>query len=108
MAQMTKRIRELFEKVPTAIFATATTEGVPNAVPVGAKRVLNDSTILISDQFFNKTLENLLANPSVAVSFWEGHEGYQIKGTAAVETTGERFEETARWMEERRDRKSVV
>ena len=101
MAQMTKRIRELFEKVPTAIFATATTQGVPNAVPVGAKRVLNDSTILISDQFFNKTLENLLANPSVAVSFWEGHEGYQIKGTAAVETTGERFEETARWMEER-------
>ncbi|MDY0223177.1 MAG: pyridoxamine 5'-phosphate oxidase family protein, partial [Desulfobacterium sp.] len=44
---MSKRIRELFEKVPTAIFATATTEGVPNAVPVGAKRVLNDSTILI-------------------------------------------------------------
>lgn len=101
MAQMTKRIRELFEKVPTAIFATATTQGAPNAVPVGAKRVLDDSTILISDQFFNKTLENLLANPSVAVSFWEGHEGYQLKGTATVETTGARFEETARWMEER-------
>lgn len=101
MAQMTKRIRELFEKVPTAIFATSTPEGVPNAVPVGAKRVIDDSTILISDQFFNKTLENIIANPSVAVSFWEGHEGYQIKGTASVETAGARFEETAKWMEER-------
>jgi len=101
MAQMTKRMRELFEKVPTAILATATQDGVPNAVPVGAKKVLDDETILISDQFFNKTLENLIANPRVAITFWEGHEGYQIKGTAAVETTGQRFEETARWIDEK-------
>lgn len=101
MAQMTKRMRELFEKVPTAILATATHDGVPNAVPVGAKKVLDDETILISDQFFNKTLENLIANPRVAITFWEGHEGYQIKGTAAVETTGQRFEETAQWIDEK-------
>jgi len=101
MAQMTKRMRELFEKVPTAILATATQDGVPNAVPVGAKKVLDDETILISDQFFNKTLENLIANPRVAITFWEGHEGYQIKGTVAVETTGQRFEETARWIDEK-------
>lgn len=101
MAQMTKRMRELFEKVPTAILATATEDGVPNAVPVGAKKVLDDETILISDQFFNKTLENLTANPNVAITFWEGHEGYQIKGSVTVETTGKRFEDTARWIEER-------
>jgi hypothetical protein len=36
----------------------------------------------------------------VGVSFWEGHEGYQIKGSATIETSGQRFEETAKWIEE--------
>lgn len=101
MAKMTNRMKALFEKVPTAILATATVDGTPNAVPIGAKKIIDDETILISDQFFNKTLENLTANPNVAVTWWEGHEGYQIKGTATVETTGKRFEDTARWIEER-------
>lgn len=100
MAKMTDRIMEIFTKVPAAIFATATADGAPNAVPVGAKKVIDPETILISDQFFNKTAANLKSNPKVAVTFWEGHEGYQIKGTATVETSGPRFEETAKWIAE--------
>ena len=100
MAQMTERMRKLFESVPTAVLATATGDGSPNAVPVGAKKVIDDETVLISDQFFNKTLANLKANPKVAVSFWEGHEGYQLKGSVTIETSGERYEETAQWIEE--------
>jgi predicted pyridoxine 5'-phosphate oxidase superfamily flavin-nucleotide-binding protein len=100
MAEMTARMKELFVKVPTAILATATGDGAPNAVPVGAKKIIDDETILISDQFFNKTLANLKANPKVAVSFWEGYEGYQIKGTATIETSGKRYEETAAWIED--------
>ena len=100
MAKMTERIRKLFETVPTAVLATATADGQPNAVPVGAKKVIDDETILISDQFFNKTLANMKTNPKVAVSFWEGHEGYQFKGTVTIETSGARYEETARWIED--------
>ena len=100
MAKMTERMKELFKKVPTAILATATGDGAPNAVPVGAKKVIDDETLLISDQFFNKTLANLKANPKVAISFWEGYEGYQIKGTATIETSGKRYEETAAWIED--------
>jgi len=100
MAKMNARIRELFEKVPTAVFATVDADSRPNAVPVGAKKVLDDETVLISDQFFNKTRSNLEANPQVAVTFWEGHEGYQLKGRATVETDSPRFEETARWIED--------
>jgi uncharacterized protein len=100
MAEMTARMKELFVKVPTAILATATGDGAPNAVPVGAKKIIDDETILISDQFFNKTLANLKANPKVAVSFWEGYEGYQIKGTATIENSGKRYEETAAWIED--------
>ena len=100
MAKMNARIKELFEKVPAAVLSTASADGMPNAVPVGAKRVIDEETILISDQFLNKTRINLDANPQVAVTFWEGHEGYQIKGRATVETHGERFDETALWIQE--------
>ncbi|WP_367361112.1 pyridoxamine 5'-phosphate oxidase family protein [Syntrophus sp. (in: bacteria)] len=100
MARMTDRMKELFEKIPTVVLATADSDGKPNAVPVGAKKILDDETILISDQFFNKTLKNMKANPNVAVTFWEGHEGYQLKGSVVLETSGSRYEETARWIEE--------
>ena len=88
MADMTTRMKELFEKLPSVLLSTATPDGVPNCVPVGAKKILDDHTILISDQYMNKTLANIKANPRVAITFWEGHEGYQLKGTVAVETSG--------------------
>ena len=101
MATMTQRMKELFTKVPTAVLATATGDGTPNAVPVGAKKIIDDGTILISDQFFGKTLANMKANPKVALTYWEGHEGYQIKGTVTIETSGPRYDETAKWIEEK-------
>jgi hypothetical protein len=100
MAQMTERMMELFNKVPAVVLVTATPDGTPNAVPVGAKKIIDHETVLISDQFLNKTLANLKANPKVAVTFWEGHEGYQLKGTITIETSGKRFEETAKWIED--------
>ncbi len=97
---MTKEIMDLFQKAPATVFATSSPDGKPNAVPIGAKKIIDDETILISDQFFGKTLENMKANPRVSVTFWEGHNGYQIKGRVTIETSGARFEETARWIDE--------
>jgi uncharacterized protein len=100
MARLTDRMKELLIKVPTAVLSTASPDGMPNAIPIGSKKIIDDEMVLISDQFFNKTLANMKANPKVALTFWEGHEGYQIKGTATIETSGARFEDTARWIEE--------
>ena len=100
MAQMTDRMKELFEKVGAVALGTSTLDGTPNVVPVGAKKIINDETILISDQFLNKTLSNMKSNPRVSVTYWEGREGYQLKGTITIETSGTRYEETAQWIEE--------
>ena len=100
MAQMNQRIKEIFEKQETAVLATATKDGVPNVVPVSAKKIIDDETIIISDQFFLKTLKNLKDNPQVAIAVWDKLEGYQIKGKVTIETSGLRFEETAKWIEE--------
>ncbi len=99
MARMTERMKELFKSVRTAVLATATVDGEANAVPVGAKRVIDDETILISDQFFRKTRANLEANPRASVTFWDGHEGYQFKGSVTVQTSGPLYEQTAAWVQ---------
>jgi len=83
------------------VLSTVSEDGTPNAVPVGAKRIIDDEVVLMSDPFFNKTLANMKANPRLAVTFWEEHEGYQLKGSVTIETSGQRFEDTARWIDER-------
>ena len=99
MAKMSERVKEIFQKQHDVVLATASKEGIPNVVVVGAKKIIDDETILISDQYFDKTLANLKETPLAAVTVWEKAEGYQIKGTVTIETSGPRFEETARWIE---------
>jgi hypothetical protein len=100
MAKMNAKMKEIFEKQETVVLSTATKDGVPNVIPITAKKVLDDETILVSDQFFNKTLANLKENPQASITTWDNLEGYQLKGSVAIETSGPRFEETAQWIEE--------
>jgi predicted pyridoxine 5'-phosphate oxidase superfamily flavin-nucleotide-binding protein len=100
MAKMNARMKEIFEKQETVVLATSAKNGAPNVVPITAKKILDDETILVSDQFFNKTLANLKENPQASITTWDNLEGYQIKGSVAIETSGPRFEETAKWIDE--------
>lgn len=95
MAQMPTEVKDLLNKVKTVMLATADADGMPNAVPMGAKAVIDDETILLGDQFFNKTLANMQANPQASISFWEGMTGYQIKGKVEVTNEGPLFETMA-------------
>ena len=101
MASLNERMKEIFAKQGIFVLGTAGLHGVPNVIPVGAVKILDDETLLISDQYFHKTLKNLKKNPKVAISFWEMGEGYQIKGNAKIHTEGKIFEETAEWIRKR-------
>jgi predicted pyridoxine 5'-phosphate oxidase superfamily flavin-nucleotide-binding protein len=100
MATLNERMKEVFSKQNIFVLGTADSKGIPNVVPVGAIKILDDETILISDQFFLKTLNNLKENPRVAISFWEEGEGYQVKGEASIQTEGKIFEDTVEWIRE--------
>jgi predicted pyridoxine 5'-phosphate oxidase superfamily flavin-nucleotide-binding protein len=100
MALLNERMKEIFAKQGVFVLGTADLKGNPNVVPIGAVKILDDETILVSDQYFLKTLNNLKENPKVAMSFWETEkgEGYQIKGEASIQTEGRIYEETAEWI----------
>ncbi len=99
MARMNERVKEMLAAKKTIILATSTSDGEPNVVPIHSKNIIDDETILISNQFMDKTLANLKANPKVAITFWDKIEGYQIKGDCTYETSGKLYEETAAFVE---------
>ena len=93
MAALTQEAKDLFEKVHDVVFTTASIDAQPNACIVAMKFVIDDETIYLSDQFFNKTLANIQENTTVAVVFWEGNSAFQIHGTASYVNEGAQFEE---------------
>ena len=97
MAVMSQEVKDLFEKAPTAVLATASLEGQPNAAPVGMKKVVDDETVYVSDQFFKKTLANVQANAKVSLSFWGEAGAYQLHGTARYVNEGDEFAEQKAW-----------
>ena len=102
MVQLTDEIRMSLDGIRLAFLATASKDGRPNVVPIGAFKLLDDETLLISDQFFNKTLANMRENPQVAISYWGEKGGFQLKGTVTLHTDDDIFAQDVAWMKELR------
>jgi hypothetical protein len=92
MLQIPENIVSLLEKSIVAL-ATSSSD-IPNCVAVACCKVVASNQVLITDNFFNKTRLNLIANKYVSLAFWEpddkpeGNLGYQLKGTAEYLTSG--------------------
>ena len=95
MVGLTVEMKEAFGKMKIFPVATATKDGTPNVVPIGVVELVSDDTIWITDNFMNKSLSNLKANPKVALYVWgpEIKGCFQIKGHATVKTSGREFDE---------------
>jgi predicted pyridoxine 5'-phosphate oxidase superfamily flavin-nucleotide-binding protein len=101
MVRLTQEIEASLREAKTAFLATSSEDGIPNVVPIAAFTVLDDGTMLISDQYFNKTLQNMQENPQIALSWWGSKGGFQIKGTVTLHTNDEVFGRNVTWMKER-------
>ncbi len=100
MVTLTPEIKESLQGTKIAFIATSSKKGIPNVVPIAAFKVLDDGSMLISDQFFNKTLQNMAENPEIALSWWGDKGGFQIKGTVTIHTNDEIFRQNTAWMKE--------
>lgn len=98
MVKLTQQIKDTIVMGTVYFFATSSKAGVPNVVPIKALKVMDDETILVSDQFFGKTLKNLEENPHVAIAYWTDKGGYQIKGNATVHKGDKVFEDDVAWV----------
>jgi hypothetical protein len=102
MVKLTDEIKESLAATKLAFFATSAKDHTPNVVPVAAFKVLDDTSLIISDQFFNKTLANMKENKKAAISWWGEKAGFQIKGEVTIHTDGEIWQQNVAWMKELR------
>lgn len=99
MAVMSQEVQDLFNNVKSLAFATVNADGQPNCCVVGMKKVIDAETVYVSDQFFKKTLANVQENQKVACAFWEGHDAFQIHGTARYVNEGDEFMAQKEWVD---------
>ena len=70
-----------------------------NVVPVSSVKVVNGDIWLI-DYFFAKTRANVKSSPKVALTFWIGLKGFQVKAIVDYKTEGKDFEKAVKWISE--------
>ena len=88
-------------KTRRVVVGTASKAGIPNAVPIGILKFLDDETLIVVDNYFLKTRENLDQNPRVTITCWNMEEkdgklitkdGFQLKGKVKLEEKGALYE----------------
>ena len=95
---LTEEMKDAIEKDNVVFFATATPDGVPNVVPIGFARPIDDNTILIVDNYLNKTRKNLEKNPKASLVVRDASKApYQFKGTVEIVESGKYFDDAVDW-----------
>ena len=91
---LTAEIQDAINRADLLPFATATPDGIPNVVPVKYVWVAAPDTLWIADNYFDKTLANLRANPQAALYVWSADPKLcvQIKGDVTLHTEGADYE----------------
>jgi uncharacterized protein len=80
------------------ILTTVDVDGHPNAIYATCVGKYHEDTLVVADNFFNKTRANILADCHASLLFItkEG-KSYQIKGRIEYHTHGAIFEEMKAW-----------
>ncbi|MBU4535425.1 MAG: pyridoxamine 5'-phosphate oxidase family protein [Euryarchaeota archaeon] len=94
---LTKEMMEAIDK-NLVFVATVSKEGVPNVVPIGFARPLDENTILIADNYMNKTIKNLENNHKLSLIVQDPKSlPFQFKGTVEIFKSGEYFDQVVDW-----------
>ena len=89
--------------------ATSNQDRIPNVVYIKYLKVVDDQTILIADNYLNKTRDNILSNGKIAFAVRDEEKGsFQIKGTAERLTEGNMFDEVQKWVSDKLPRVAAV
>ena len=103
MPQLPADVKDAWEKRNgPAIFTTVNEETMPNTIYVTCIGLYDDSTVLIADNYFDKTRHNIHAGSKGSLLFMtEDNKTYQIKGTLGYHTSGPLFDHMKSWNPEK-------
>ena len=81
-------IKNIIEKNPVAL-ATVMDSGKPNVLGVACVRVVSDTEMVITDNYMNQTLKDILNNKNICLLVWgKDLKGYKMIGRAEYFKSG--------------------
>ena len=90
------------ERNGPVVFTTADAEGNPNAIYATCVGRFDESTLVIADNYFDKTRANIKNGSRGSVLFiTKGNKAYQVKGTLEYHTEGALFDFMKSWNPEK-------
>lgn len=99
MTKLPKQVKQAISKQEIFPVATSSKKSVPNVVYIKFLKVVDDETILIGDNYLNKTRNNILDNGNVAFTVLDEEKGaFQVKGTAERFEKGDMYDEVQNWV----------
>ncbi len=101
MVKMPPDVRETLEKQKPVPIATASKNGMPNVVFVGLLKIIDDENLMLVDNFFQKTAQNLMENPKISILCYNGEtkKSFQIKGSTTMCKEGENYDQMKKWVQ---------
>ncbi|MBN2456513.1 MAG: pyridoxamine 5'-phosphate oxidase family protein [Sedimentisphaerales bacterium] len=98
MVQLPEAVKKAISQQEVFPVATSNQDCMPNVVYIKYLKVVDDQTVLIADNFLNKTRDNILSNGKITFAVRDDEKGsFQIKGAAERLTEGTLFDEVQKW-----------
>lgn len=94
MVKVPDEVKEVFTDNRVITLGTSSKEGVPNTVFIGSWWWRDEETILVVDNFFKKTRQNLEENPVASLVVWDRMKraSYQLKCSVSIHTEGDDYD----------------
>jgi len=99
MAALPEKVSKAWEdREGPIVLSTVNEDGIPNAIYATCVSIFSEDTIVVANNYFSKTLENILAGSKGTILFItkEG-KSYQIKGSIEYHKEGSIYEDMKKW-----------
>ena len=104
MAKLPEVVSEAWNNRKGAVvLTTVDASGVANSIYATCVSKFDDETLVVADNYFDKTKKNILAGNKTGVLLFitEEDKAYQIKGTLEYHKEGEIFDDMKTWNPEK-------
>lgn len=80
------------------VLTTVDSSGMPNSIYATCVSMFDDETVVVADNFFDKTQKNILAGSKGSLLFITAdNKAFQMKGTIEYHKSGAVFEDMKSW-----------
>ncbi len=103
MSKLPEIVSQAWEnRAGAVVLTTVDAAGKPNAIYATCVSKYDDETLVVADNYFNKTRANILAGCKAAILFiTEEGKSYQVKGSLSYQNSGAIYEDMKLWNPEK-------